>query len=124
MSEQIPYILQGADSPREVMVCAFVRIVPARFALSSEEQPPVQGRLPAYMQAVPERNNLKYTLRLLRNGYIHVFHKPDKQHYSWKVENGMVEQTELCSSDVAGLGISEKHQGCAQSARGRRRRLP
>ena len=102
MSEQIPYILQGADSPRDVMVCAFVRIVPARFALSSEEQPPVQGRLPAYMQAVPERNNLKYTLRLLRNGYIHVFHKPDKQHYSWKVENGKVKQTELCSSDVEG----------------------
>ena len=47
MSEQIPYILQGADSPREVMVCAFVRIVPARFALSSDEAPPVQGRLPA-----------------------------------------------------------------------------
>lgn len=75
MSEQVPGILQGADSPRDVAKCAFVRMVPVRFALSSEEAPPVQGRLPAYMQAVPERKHLKYTLRLLRNGYIHVFHK-------------------------------------------------
>lgn len=98
MSEQRTAILHGTDSPHNVAPCAFVRLVPVRFALSSEDSPPVQSRLPLYMKAVPEKPNLKYTLRLLRDGYLHIFHKPDKQKHSWRVENGKVKQTSLLPS--------------------------
>ena len=98
MSEQRTAILHGTDSPHNVAQCAFVRLVPVRFALSSEDSPPVQSRLPLYMKAVPEKPNLKYTLRLLRDGYLHIFHKPDKQKHSWRVENGKVKQTSLLPS--------------------------
>ena len=89
-------ILTGNDSPRETARCEFVRILLARCALSSEEKPPVQEQgLPAYMQTVAQRPYLKYTLRLLRNGFVHVYHETEGM-FSFAVKKGVVEQGSLC----------------------------
>ena len=89
-------ILTGSDSPREAARCEFVRILLARCALSSEEKPPVQEQgLPAYMQTVAQRPYLKYTLRLLRNGYVHVYHEPGEI-FSFAVLDGVITQGSLC----------------------------
>ena len=91
-------ILTGNDSPWEAARCEFVCILPVRFALSSEKNPPVQElptNLPSYMRAVPQRPNLKYTLRVLRDGYVHVYHEPGEK-FSFAVRDGVITQNNLC----------------------------
>lgn len=91
-----PDPLLGEDFSTQPFKCKFVRIFPARFALSSEEAPPVQSQeLPAYMRAVTQQDNLRYTLRVLRNGYIHVYHDPGET-FSFSVLNGIIEQNDIC----------------------------
>jgi len=95
-------IINADTDPQNIPDCKFVYIVPVRYALTSErsEKIPLQKEYRGKKFLVPPQKNLDYTLRLLREGFLHVYYpsNPDsepkgKSRLSWAVsEKGMFTQ--------------------------------